>query len=204
VPNTALADQSEEELVRRIQQGDDAAFDRLVEICSARVYNLAFRLLGNADDAQDVAQDAFLRVYHALPRFKGNAAFSTWLYRIVVNVCQDEIKRRKRRPMLFSVVDNEEDKPDCSSLATTGDTAEEALLRRERTAMLQQAIAMLPESFRLVLVLYDVQGFSYGEIAEILKINVGTVKSRLNRARNVLREKLSPARELFGVTGSHI
>lgn len=202
--NTASSAQSEEELVRRIQHGDDAAFDRLVDLCAPRVYNLAFRLLGSADDAQDCAQDAFLRVYQALPRFKGEAAFSTWLYRIVVNVCQDELKRRQRRPTPLSILDDGHDGPSCSELLTSGDTAEESALRRERTQLLQQAIATLPESFRLVLVLYDVEGCSYTEIAAILKTHVGTVKSRLNRARNQLREKLSPARELFGCSDSRI
>ncbi len=201
---TASSAQHEEDLVRRFQRGDDAAFDRLVEHCSSRVYNLAFRLVGNADDAQDLAQEAFLRVYHALPRFKGEAAFTTWLYRIVVNVCQDELKRRPRRPAPFSTLDGEDEGPSFSDRLTSGDTAEEAVLQRERTQMLQQSIARLPEAFRLVLVLYDVQGFSYLEIADILKMNVGTVKSRLNRARNLLRERLAPARELFGFSDSRI
>ncbi len=188
--------------MRRIQRGDDGAFDRLVELCSTRVYNLAFRLVGNADDAQDIAQEAFLRVYHALPRFKGDAAFSTWLYRIVVNVCQDELKRRQRRPLPFSTLNDEDEQSSAAVLLSSGESAEDAMLQMERTQVLQQAIAGLPEAYRLVLVLYDIQGCSYTEIADILQTNVGTVKSRLNRARNVLRERLSPARELFGVSDS--
>lgn len=198
---TASPAQREEGLIRRIQRGDDAAFDRLVELCTPRVYNLAFRLVGQAEDAQDIAQEAFLRVYHALPRFKGDSAFSTWLYRIVVNVCQDEIKRRRRRPASFSELEAGEgqDGPSFLEMATTGETAEDTVTQRERTEIIQQAITRLPEAFRLVLVLYDIQGFSYQEIAEVLHMNVGTVKSRLNRARNLLREQLSPARELLGL-----
>lgn len=200
---TAPPIQHEEDLVRRIQQGDDAAFDRLIELCSPRVYNLAFRLVGHADDAQDLTQEAFIRVYHALPRFKGEAAFSTWLYRIVVNVCQDELKRRHRRPLNLSDLEGEDDNgPSFAETATTGETAEDAVLQQERRRAIHRAIGLVPEQFRMVLILYDLQGFSYQEIADILSMNVGTVKSRLNRARNLLREQLSPTRELFGLSNS--
>ena len=200
---TASSTQPEIALIRRIQQGDQHAFDRLVELYSTRVYNLAYRMLGNAEDAHDVAQDAFLRVYDALPRFRGDATFSTWLYRIVVNVCHDELGRRKRRPLTVTDLEPEgEDAPACTEFTTTGETAEDAVLQQERHRALHAAIAELPLPFRSVLVLYDLQGFSYDEIAEILRVNLGTVKSRLNRARNMLREKIRAERELFGMADS--
>ncbi len=193
--------QHEDALIRRAAQGDAAAFDCLVEQFTPRVYALAYRMIGNAEDAQDIAQEAFVRVYHALPRYKGEAAFSTWLYRIVTNVCYDELKRRRRRPAPFTDMESDDGDSRVETLAG-GESPEEAALRLERQRAVQAAIATLPEHFRLVLVLYDLQGCSYQEIADILKQNVGTVKSRLNRARNLLREKLQDQRELFPAGGS--
>jgi RNA polymerase sigma-70 factor (ECF subfamily) len=198
----AQSTQHEDALIRRAVQGDAVAFDRLVEQYSPRVYALAYRMIGSAEDAQDIAQEAFVRVYHALPRYKGEAAFSTWLYRIVTNVCYDELKRRKRRPATFSEMESDEGEARIDTLPGGGESPEDAALRRERQRTVQQAITTLPEHFRAVLVLYDLQGFSYQEIADILRQNVGTVKSRLNRARNLLREKLLECRELFPVDAS--
>ena len=200
---TAPPAQTEIALIRRVQQGDGVAFDRLVELYGPRVYNLAYRMIGNAEDAHDVAQEAFLRIYDALPRFRGDASFSTWMYRIVVNVCHDELSRRRRRPPTLTELQPEDgDSTALDDMLTTGETTEDHLLRRERHQALHQAITALPPPFRTVLVLYDLQGFSYDEIAETLRVNVGTVKSRLNRARNILREKIRDQRELFGVTDS--
>jgi len=199
----AHASEQEELLVRRARQGDVAAFERLVDLCAPRVYNLAYRMVGNPDDAQDIAQEAFVRVYQALPHFKGDAAFSTWLYRIVVNACYDELKRRGRRPASFSDFERDEDQDESHiDNLTTGETAEDTLLQHERQRIVQQAIQALAEPFRLVLILYDVRGVSYQEIADILHTNVGTVKSRLNRARNQLREKLAANWELFSRANS--
>lgn len=189
--------QPEEALIHRFLHGDAGAFDRLVDLCTPRVFNLAYRLVGNHEDAQDIAQEAFVRIYHALPRFKGGSAFNTWMYRIVVNACYDELKRRKRRPVMLSeLYDDGGNAPE----PTGGETTEEAVLRDERRRVLQQAIVAIPDPFRMVLVLYDVQGMSYQEISEVLETNLGTVKSRLNRARLMLREKLSASRELFGLS----
>jgi len=200
---TAPTAETEIALIRRVQQGDGVAFDRLVELHAPRVYNLAYRMLGNAEDAQDVAQEAFLRIYDALPKFRGEASFTTWMYRIVTNVCHDELSRRRRRPPALTELEPEDGEaaaPD--EQLTTGETAEDSMLRRERTRALHEAIAALPPPFRAVLVLYDLQGFSYDEIAEMLRVNLGTVKSRLNRARNLLREKICHERELFDVADS--
>lgn len=182
-------------------RGEARAFDLLVEQYAARVYALAYRLVGNAEDAQDMAQEAFVRVYKALPRYNGAAAFATWLYRIVTNVCLDEMKRRRRRPAAFTEFEDDDGHGLVDRLAD-GETPEDATLRRARQRAVQQAILTLPEHYRLVLVLYDLQGFSYQEIAVFTRQNVGTVKSRLNRARNQLKEKLGAARELFFAEGS--
>lgn len=198
---TTLARQGlqEEELVRRVQAGDDGAFDRLVELCGPRVYSLAYRLVGNSEDAQDIAQEAFVRVYQAIPRFRQDAAFATWLHRIVLNACHDELARRKRRPLAMTELagESDEEAPPARELADDGDTPETAVLRWERQNALQRALAELPETFRMVVILHDVQGLDYREIAGVLHVELGTVKSRLNRARNLLREKISADRELF-------
>ncbi|MHB0939186.1 MAG: sigma-70 family RNA polymerase sigma factor [Armatimonadota bacterium] len=200
---TAPSAQTEIALIRRVQQGDGVAFDRLVELYSTRVYNLAYRMIGNAEDAQDAAQEAFLRIYDALPKFRGDASFSTWMHRIVVNVCHDEMARKRRRPPTLTEITPEDgDGGAPAEQATTGETAEDAVLRQERRQALHQAITALPPPFREVLVLYDLQGFSYDEISQILRVNIGTVKSRLNRARNLLREKIRGERELFGIADS--
>ncbi|MHB9023976.1 MAG: RNA polymerase sigma factor [Armatimonadota bacterium] len=203
--STALmaSPQLEDDLVRRVRCGDGEAFGRLVELCSPRVYNLAYRLIGNQDDAQDIAQEAFVRIFQSLPGFKGESAFSTWLYRIVTNLCYDELKRRRRRPPTISEYEREASDDSSSTLeAVSGENTEDRALRDERQHAVRQAIAQLPEQYRMILVLYDLQGFSYDEISGILKTNLGTVKSRLNRARNLLRQKLSDQRELFDLANS--
>ncbi|HEY3377890.1 MAG TPA: sigma-70 family RNA polymerase sigma factor [Armatimonadota bacterium] len=202
MPEGAVSAQQEYALVRRVQAGDDAAFDRLVELCSGRVYSLALRMVGNADDAQDIAQEAFVRVYQALPRFRQDAAFSTWLYRIVVNTCHDELARRPRRPVSVSELTSDDEMPSPLDLATTDDTPETALLQRERQRALETALAELPAQARMVIILHDIQGLSYQEMAEILHAELGTIKSRLNRARNQMREKIYQSRELFNLETS--
>jgi len=188
--------QHEPEWILRAQQGDGEAFDRLVTLYAPRVINLATRYLGNTEDAQDVAQEAFLHAYDALARFRRDATFSTWLYRIVINVCHDELGRRRRRPMPVTALALEETEG-WNDTRAGDDTTEDIVLCRERTQTLHALIAALPDPFRLTLVLYDLQGCSYQEIAELLHTRVGTVKSRLNRARNLLRAQLATRRELF-------
>jgi RNA polymerase sigma-70 factor, ECF subfamily len=199
---TAPALPSEDELVRRIQRGDDGAFDRLVEVCGPRVYSLAYRLVGNPDDAQDMAQEAFVRIYRALPNFKWESAFTTWLFRIVSNVCYDELARRKHRPPTLTELRSTDDDDGSGEERFESDTAVEDLWEQnERNRLLQVAISALPAHFRLVLVLCDVRGLSYQETADTLTLNVGTVKSRLNRARILLRTNLLAEREHFSTRG---
>ncbi len=188
----------EETLVRRSQAGDRQAFEQLVSRYERKVYNLAYRLMGNADDAYDAAQEAFLKVYLSLGDFRGQSAFGTWLHRIVANVCLDEIRRRRRQP-----VSSLEELPPGSNggaqrqLADPGGGPQEAVERGERVAMIQEGLNALEPEYRLAVILRDVQGHSYEEIARILDCSLGTVKSRLNRGRQALKEKLV-SRELFG------
>lgn len=182
-------------LVARCQRGEVAAFNALFARHSPWVFNLALRLTGNPDDAQDMTQEAFVRAYRAIARYHGRAAFTTWLYRVAVNVCLDEIKRRGRRPVALSSLLGEDDplpEADDSSV-----NLHQELQTRERRRALLQAIYALPPKHRQVLVLYELEGRSYEEISELLGLNLGTVKSRLNRARLALRQRLEPVKELF-------
>ena len=186
-------------MLTRARAGDVEAFERLVAAYERKVYNLAYRLTGNHDDASDVAQEALLKVYTSLPDFRGDSSFSTWLYRIVSNACLDELRRRKRqRATSLDETFLAEDGGDLArQWADTGEGPEEALARKELQAFVQVAIDALEDEHRMVIVLRDLQGYSYQEIADFLGLSLGTVKSRLNRARTALQKKLSEL-ELFG------
>lgn len=193
------ADSAEERhLLARCKQGDRAAFDDLMRRYEKKVYNFAFRLCGNYDDANDIAAETFVRIYHALTHFRGDASFITWLFRIVTNVYLDDRKRKRARPQqsLEEVIELEETNVR-RQIEDPAPTPEEVAQTRERSEMLQAAIDTLPDYQRMMIVLYHTEGRSYEEIAEILDLPIGTVKSRLNRARLSLRESLEPLREHF-------
>lgn len=187
----------EAQLVERARAGDMEAFASLVAHYERKVFNMAYRLTNHYEDASDIAQEAFVRVYTRLGEFRGDSSFSTWLYRIVQNACMDEIRRRKRQTImsLDQPVEADDGEMFRQLKDEEGDGPEEALERRELQAEVQRAISRLDDHFRTVLVMRDIQGLSYNEIADILGENLGTVKSRLNRARNALKEQL--ALELF-------
>lgn len=182
----------DELLVERAKRGDVAAFEQLIAQYEKKVYNLAFRLTGNHEDASDVAQEAFIRVYNSLPEFRGDSSFATWLYRIVNNVGMDELRKRKRqRATSLDDTVTVEDGEMTRQLADSAGGPEQALERVETQRAVQESINSLDEEYRMVVVMCDLQGYSYNEIAETLGINLGTVKSRLHRARQALKEKFS-------------
>ena len=190
-------------LIDRSRRGEVAAFDQLVRRYERSVFNTAYRLTGSYDDASDVAQEAFVRAWNNLKSFRGDSAFSTWLYRIVTNVFLDDRKRKRARPQRSL---EEEMALDESSVARQFEDPapgpQQLAEGDERRKILQAAIASLPEAQRIMVVLYHNQGLAYEEIAEITDLPMGTVKSRLNRARLALREKLGPVAELFVVPES--
>lgn len=167
-------------LIARSQNGDAGAFDQLVGGYQDRIYHLAYRITGNHADAQDAAQDAFVKAYLSLRAFRMQAAFSTWLHRIAVNVAVDLIRRREKRaaPVL-----------DLAAPAT--DPLFDGVERAEIQQRIHRAIARLPLEQRTVAVLRDIQGCPYEEIAEVMKVPIGTVRSRLSRARETLRMMLA-------------
>ena len=185
----------EELLIERCQQGDTVAFDRLVERHGQWVYNLAYRMVGDREEAHDMAQEAFVRAFAAIKGFRRGSSFATWLYRVTTNACLDEIKRRRRRPLpASSLLSDEGPAPDPPD--GTPDVAER-VVAMERREVVRRAIASLPLHHRATLVLCELQGCSYEEVAAITKTNVGTVKSRLNRARIALKKALEPHLELL-------
>ena len=194
----ATVSAEEKALIERCKRGDLAAFNDLVRKYEKQVYNFAYRLTGNYDDANDIAQEAFLRVYNAIGSFRGDASFSTWLFRITTNVFLDERKRARAHPhaSLDEYVDLEESSV-TRQIEDPSPTPDLVTEGRERAEILQDAIRSLPEYQRAVVTLYHSQQKSYEEIAEIMEQPIGTVKSRLNRARLALKEKLTPLRELF-------
>ncbi|GIV15535.1 MAG: sigma-24 [Armatimonadota bacterium] len=187
------------QLIERCRNGDREAFDELVRRYERQVYNLAYRLSGNYDDASDVVVEAFVRAFQGLHTFRGDANFGTWLHRVVVNTFLDMRKRSKGRQHISLEEQLELDGDTFTrQIEDTSPGPQELLEQEEREEVLQRAIAQLSPERRILIVLYHFENLSYEEIAQMLKLPVGTVKSRLNRARLALREILEPSRELFG------
>jgi RNA polymerase sigma-70 factor, ECF subfamily len=180
----------DEELVERSRGGDPAAFTELVRRHEGRVYTLCFRILGNPDDARDASQDAFLTAFRKLGQFRGDAAFTTWLHRVGVNCCYDLVRKRRRQPMLHVVGDDDDPKAD----PPIGDHADEVA----GTLDASRALASLPDEFRVVLVLADVQDLPYDQIAKVIDAPVGTVKSRVHRGRIALARAMGLDRDPAG------
>lgn len=181
---------SEADLLAQARLGDADAFATLIEPHQRRAYNLALRLLGDPDEAADVAQDALVRVYTRLGDFRGDAAFSTWLHRIVHNMCLDALRWRARHPALsLSGGPREEDGVE-REIGSTAEDPADAAVRADQRQAIRRALDGLSVEFRSVVVLRDVQGLDYEEIAAITGVGLGTVKSRLHRARSRLRDLL--------------
>lgn len=184
----------ENKLIERATSGDPAAFNRLMEMHEKRMYAVALRMFGNREDAQDSLQEAMLRVYRSIGGFKGQSSFGTWVYRITMNTCLDEIRRKKNKQS--ASLDNMLDQ----GWAPTdeGASPEKRVMQQEMRKSIAQSIQELPEDMRSAIIMRDVHGYSFEEIADTLNVNVGTIKSRISRGREKLREKLSNFSELFG------
>lgn len=177
-------------LVERAQRGDAAAFELLVRRYERYVYNLALRVVGSPEEAEDLAQCAFVRAWKALPRFRGEAKFSTWLYRIITNLCCSRLPQLRRELAALAPDDDALDLPDENQEPESGLAAAEARAR------IQAAFAGLPESYRLLVSLRHLQALSYEEIAQITGLPLGTVKTGIFRARRKLREAIIDEREV--------
>ena len=187
-------------LIERSKRGDADALDTLIRKHEKRAYQYAYRLTSNPDEASDIVADAFVRVYTALKNFKGNSAFTTWLYRILTNCFLDLRKREKSRQAssLDAVLSTDEGEVE-RQIEDDGATPYEEAEKSARERAVQSALAELPEYQQAMITLYHAEQLSYEEIAEALDLPIGTVKSRLNRARISLRERLERDEELFGL-----
>lgn len=184
-------------LVKKSQSGDVESFELLISAYDKRAYNIAYRVMGNEEDAKDMAQEALLRIFRSIKDFKGQSSFSTWLYRIVTNVCLDELRRRKNEKYVSMDSTIQTDSGELHmELCSDKETPESVYERVEQRELIKSAISELNEDYKSVIVLRDVQGFSYEEISNMLDCSLGTVKSRINRARNMLRERLKSSMEL--------
>lgn len=192
----------EADLIARAVAGDGEAFGELVEPLEAKVYSLAYRMSGNREDAYDLAQEAFLKVYRALARFKGQSSFSTWLYRVVSNTCLDQLRRQRRSRPATSLDDPVDTGGGVLRREVADETCEpeQLALRSETAREIQAAVANLPPDHRLAILLRDYEDLPYERIAQAMGCSLGTVKSRISRARSALRDRLV-ARELLGQAG---
>ncbi len=191
---------SETALIDQCRGGNSSAFEKLVGLYEKKVYNLAFRMVGNHEDASDIAQEAFLKVYTSLDQFRGESSFSTWLYRVVSNACLDELRRRARHKVVSIDTPVSPEDPSPRQIPSNDPEPGHRIEKAEVRESVQQGIKELPDDHRIILVLRDIQGLSYEEIAQILNMPLGTVKSRLNRARLGLRDRLQ-GMELFSTLG---
>jgi RNA polymerase sigma-70 factor (ECF subfamily) len=186
-----LTSKSDRELVLMLQKGDDSAFEELITRHQTKAYNLALRLTKNAEDAEEVLQDVFTSVYRKIDRFEGKSAFSSWMYRIVVNASFMKLRKRNQKPTLsmeeLSPTAQQKCLEDSSGTHCKSDSWS---INRELRDELQSAINKLPEEYRAVYVLRDVDGLSNQEAAQVLHLTVPAVKSRLHRARIMLKKKL--------------
>jgi RNA polymerase sigma-70 factor (ECF subfamily) len=176
-------DTGERALIRQAQQGDTAAFEALVNIHAPLVYNLALRTLNDPHEAEDMAQETFIRAWQSLPRFLGKSRFSTWLYRIVTNLCYNRLPQLKVELAALEPAEEIE-------LTDEHQAVEASLLTAERCAHLHSAIDALPDSGRLLITLRHLQGMAYTEIADVTDMPLGSVKTGIFRARRRLRDAL--------------
>ncbi|MCX7053829.1 MAG: RNA polymerase sigma factor RpoE [Proteobacteria bacterium] len=188
----AGTEQSDLELVRRAQQNERGAFDLLVLKYQHKVIKLVARLLRDPTEAEDVAQEAFVKAYRALGSFRGDSAFYTWLYRIAVNTARNSIASRQRRPLDYEVELSESEQNNVAARLKHDDTPEATVLSEEIRQTVNEAIGQLPEDLRTAIVLREIEGLSYEEIATAMDCPVGTVRSRIFRAREAIDRALKP------------
>lgn len=189
---------AERELIKKAKAGDNAAFRQLVDAYSKRIYNIGLKMLGNSEDAADMTQETLLKIYRNLGGFRGDSAFSTWVYRISVNTCRDALRAVYRRhERVFSGFGEEEAEDGFPEVADYSALPEIIYIEGEEMRYLQRLIDGLTPKYRLVVTLRELSGLSYQEIADAAGISVGTVKSRLNRARAVMRSQAEQDAEQF-------
>lgn len=182
----------DQELVRRVQRGDSTAFDALVRKYQHRIVGLIGRYVSDWSECQDVAQDVFMRAYRALPNFRGDAQFYTWLHRIAVNTAKNHLVAQNRRPPTGDIDAADAEQFDVGMRLRDTDTPEHELLRQEIESTVMRAVESLPEDLKVAITLREVDGLSYDEIAQRMGCPIGTVRSRIFRARDAIDAQLKP------------
>jgi len=180
---------SDKKLVKRVQKGDKGAFDLLVLKYQHKIVNLVMRYVRDPELALDITQEAFIKAYRALPRFRGDSAFYTWMYRIAVNTAKNHLAAQRRRPMNVELDLQDPEQYDLHAKLKETDTPEGVLLSNELKETVERAIAALPEDLRTAIILRELEGMSYEEIAQTMECPVGTVRSRIFRARDAISKK---------------
>lgn len=191
---------NEDKLIRKAQKGDVPAFERIISDYQNVVYSVAYRYADNAEDAADMSQEIFLKMFKSINTFQFKSKLSTWIYRVATNTCIDLVKKAKRDGSTYSINEGYENSDgDMKYSEITDDSSQPDVVaeKSEMRDVINTAISELNEDYRTVIILRDIQGLSYDEISEIIDCSVGTVKSRISRGRKKLREILLQDRELF-------
>ena len=186
---------NDKELVKQVQNGNKKAFDLLVLKYQHRIIKLVLRFVRERSDAEDVAQEAFLKAYRALPNFRGDSAFYTWMYRIAINTAKNHLVASGRRPIEVDLENADGESLDIEELQKDVATPENLLLTEEIRQTVQRTISSLPEDLRLAITLREADGLSYEEIATAMECPIGTVRSRIFRAREAVEQELKPLLE---------
>ncbi len=181
---------TDKELVKRVQKGEKGAFDLLVLKYEHKIVNLVMRYVRDPEQALDITQEAFIKAYRALPRFRGDSAFYTWLYRIAVNTAKNYLASQRRRPMDIELDLQDPEQYGLHAKLKESDTPEGLALSQELQDTLESAIAALPDDLRQAIILRELDGMSYEEIAQTMECPVGTVRSRIFRARDAIGKKV--------------
>ena len=197
-----MADRREMEIVRRVIKGDTDAFETLVTENQKKIYNLAYRMVRNEQDALDLTQEAFLKAYRSLSQYRGESGFSVWLYRLASNICIDFLRKKKKQNIVSLVYDGEDGETAEMDIADESQSPERVLEKSEARRAVAAGLEKLSEEHRKIILLRDVDGYSYEEIAAVLSIEMGTVKSRLARARSALRSELEKTGNFSAKTSS--
>lgn len=179
-------------LVGRVQRGDKSAFDALIRKYQHKIIKLVSRYVRDSSEALDVAQEAFIKAYRAIPGFRGDSAFYTWLYRIAINTAKNYLVAEGRRPLEHGVDLQDQERYELQARLKDMDTPEHLLLTQEIQKTVEKAIDELPEDLRTAIILREIEGLSYEEIAQSMSCPVGTVRSRIFRAREAIDVKLRP------------
>lgn len=178
------------------KDGDIESFERLIAKHQHIAYNIAYRMVGNEEDAKDITQEAFIKVFKSIKSFREDSSFSTWLYRIVMNTCKDELRKKKVKVVSIDQRIETDESSIGIEISDQSYSPETIYEKKQLHDLLHKALTDLPEQNRIVVIMRDVQGFSYEDIAQCINVPVGTVKSRINRGRQMLREMITKDHQL--------